>query len=109
MTKRYLIIVGEDPLELPSARRAGELALQLGKRGHAVAVFLVQNGVLACRANASHDALAPVFAASVEVLADDFSLRERGIELNDLRAGVAIAPIDTVVSRLAAGWTTLWS
>ena len=90
-------------------KRAGDLALQLKQRGHAVTLFLVQNGVLASRANASGDALAPVCAASVEVMADDFSLRERGIEFNELRAGVAPASIDIVVNRLAAGWTTLWS
>lgn len=109
MNKSYLIIVSEDPIELPAARHASELALQLRKRGHAAALFLVQNGVLACRAEASHDALAPAFAASVEVLADDFSLRERGIELSELRAGVVIAPLDALVERMAAGWNTLWS
>ncbi|HYJ40906.1 MAG TPA: DsrE family protein [Steroidobacteraceae bacterium] len=109
MKKNYLIIVSEDPLEFPATRRAGDLALQLKQCGHEVALFLVQNGVLASRANASADGLSPIFASAIEVLADDFSLRERGIEFNELRAGVAPAPIDTVVSRLAAGWNTLWS
>jgi predicted peroxiredoxin len=35
--------------------------------------------------------------AGVTVLADDFSLRERGIEAGDLRAGVRPASIDTLV------------
>jgi sulfur relay (sulfurtransferase) complex TusBCD TusD component (DsrE family) len=107
--KNYLIIVSEDPFEMPTARRAGELALQLKRRGHDVALYLVQNGVLASRSRANGDALTAAIASAVEVMADDFSMRERGIESNELRPGVVTAPIDTVVNRLAAGWNTLWS
>jgi|SRR5688572_16651212 sulfur relay (sulfurtransferase) complex TusBCD TusD component (DsrE family) len=107
--KNYLIIVSEDPFEMPTARRAGELALQLKRRGHDVALYLVQNGVLASRSRAISDALTPAIASAVEVMADDFSMRERGIESNELRPGVVTAPIDTVVNRLASGWSTLWT
>ena len=109
MSRNYLIIVSEDPFEMPTARRAGELALQLKRRGHGVALFLVQNGVLASRTRAGGDTLAPAIASAVEVMADDFSLRERGIESGELRPGVVSAPIDAVVNRLATGWNTLWS
>jgi sulfur relay (sulfurtransferase) complex TusBCD TusD component (DsrE family) len=109
MSANYQLIVSEDPVELPAARRASELAVQLKHRGHTVSLFLVQNGVLSARANAAEGALAPALAAAVEVLADDFSLRERGIELNELRTGVAMSPIDVIVSRLALGWKVLWS
>ena len=108
MTRRYLLIASEDPIECPVTRRAGELALGLHSRGHVVELFLVQNAVLACRAEAT-SALAPVLAASIDVLVDDFSLRERGIEIDGLAAGVAVAPIDVVVRRLANGWIVLWS
>ena len=43
----------------------------------------------------------------MEVLADDFALRERGIE-GKLTEGVTPAPLDTVVDQLAAGRKTLW-
>jgi hypothetical protein len=109
MTHRYLIILSEDPLELTSAARVTDLALQLKQRGHAVTLFMVQNGVLASRSRAPRDPLGPLLAASVDVLADDFSLRERGIDSDELRPGVTAAPIDAVVSRMAAGWNTLWS
>ena len=108
MTRRYLLIASEDPIEFPVTRRAGELALGLKSRGHAVELFLVQNAVLACRAEAAA-ALAPLLAAAIDVRADDFSLRERGIDLGDLAAGVAVAPIDVVIRRLASGWIVLWS
>jgi len=44
--------------------------------------------------------------SGVTVLADDFSLQERGI--TKLAEGVAAAPIDVVVDHLAAGDKTLW-
>ena len=44
--------------------------------------------------------------SGVKVLADDFSLQERGI--TKLAEGVAVAPIDVVVDHLAAGHKTLW-
>ena len=109
MSNNYLIIVSEDPLETPATQRVGDLALQLKQRGHGVEIFLVQNGVFASRASASNETLAPLFAANVEVNADEFSMRERGIEVNELREGVTMAPIDLIVHRLAAGWHTLWS
>ena len=41
------------------------------------------------------------------MLADEFSLRERGIG-GGLTEGVASAPLDTVVDQLADGAKTLW-
>ena len=42
----------------------------------------------------------------MKILADDFSLRERGI--SKLAEGVVAAPIDVVVDHLEAGHKTLW-
>jgi sulfur relay (sulfurtransferase) complex TusBCD TusD component (DsrE family) len=109
MPKNYLLLASEDPLEAPGMRRATELALQLKGRGHSVSLFLVQNGVLAARARATPDVLVPLLTAAITVFADEFSLRERGIEVNELREGVTMAPIDLIAQRLSAGWQTLWS
>jgi hypothetical protein len=109
MTQRYVIILSEDPLELTATARVTDLALQLKKRGHAVTLFMVQNGVFASRSRSPRDPLGPLLAASIDVLADDFSLHERGIDPEELRPGVTAAPIGAVVTRLAAGWNALWS
>jgi sulfur relay (sulfurtransferase) complex TusBCD TusD component (DsrE family) len=109
MPKHYLLIVSEDPLGTDCLRRTSELALQLKARGHGVSLFLVQNGVLVARARSTPHMLVPLLTAAVEIRADEFSLRERGIEVNELRDGVTMAPIDLIVQRLAAGWHTLWS
>jgi hypothetical protein len=43
------------------------------------------------------------------VLADDFSLRERGIAPEGLVSGVSSAPLDVVVDQLADGRKAIWS
>lgn len=109
MSKQYLFVLSEDPLELAVTGRAADLAQQLRARGHAVAFFLVQNAVLVARSRAAGAVLQPLLDSSAEIMVDDFSLRERGIEPDDLRAGITMAPIDALVHRLATGWITVWS
>ena len=104
----YLLIESRDPYESTGAARTYELAIQLRAAGHDVALFLVQNGVLAVRSGARRAELDNAIRTQVEVLADDFSLRERGIASAGLISGVQAAPIDSVVERMAAGWNALW-
>ncbi len=42
------------------------------------------------------------------MLADDFSLRERGIDAGSLKKGVGSGAIDEVVDLLAGGAKALW-
>jgi len=44
----------------------------------------------------------------VKVLADDFSLRERGIVPARLETGVEPAPIDAVIDAMAEGRKVVW-
>ena len=104
----YVLIESRDPFESNDVSYFYELAAGLARRGHAVTLFLVQNGVLASRPCLHADALRAVAEAGVEVLADDFSLRERGIAESRLVGGVRPAPIDEVVDRLAEGRRALW-
>lgn len=104
----YLLIESLDPFESADVGRYWELAAGLARGGSRVTLFLVQNGVLAARAGARNDALHSVAAAGVEVLADEFSLRERGIGTGGLVARVKPAPLDVVLDRLAEGCKALW-
>jgi predicted peroxiredoxin len=104
----YLIIESRDPLESNDVSHCYGLAAGLAREGAAVTLFLVQNGVFPARRSASTAALAAVVTAGVEVLADDFSLRERGIPGDRLPAGVAAAPIDAVIDRLVEGRKAFW-
>jgi intracellular sulfur oxidation DsrE/DsrF family protein len=104
----YLFIESLDPFESNDVERYWQLAADLARGGRRVTLFLVQNGVLAARTSARSPGLRTVAAAGVEVLADEFSLRERGIRAASLVAGVTPAPLDVVLDRLAEGRKALW-
>jgi sulfur relay (sulfurtransferase) complex TusBCD TusD component (DsrE family) len=104
----YLLISSRDPVTCPATREVYELASALCERGHAVTLFLIENGVLAARATADYGALRETAAAGVKVLADDFALRQRAISANALLAGVEAAGLDHVIDALAAGAKTIW-
>ena len=103
----YLFIESRDPWDSPDARAFHETAIALA-RSQPVTVFLVQNGVLAARAGASATGLDELKRAGVEVLADDFSLRERGISGDRVDGRVKAAPLDVVIDQLAEGRKVLW-
>ncbi len=71
-------------------------------------LFLVQNGVLPARPGPHSKALTQAADSGVQVLADDFSLRERGIPAERLISGVKASPLDVVVDQLAEGRKALW-
>jgi len=105
---KYMLIESRDPFDSNDVGFSYELASGLAKAGHEVTLLLVQNGVLPARRGAQADGLAAVMKAGVKVLADDFSLGERGIAPSRLVAGVEPAPIEVVIDHMAAGHKTLW-
>src|SRR5688500_15812116 len=96
----YLFIETRDPFESRDTRFVEETATALKQRGNEVTVFLLQNGVLASRQNASNSGLARLAQAGVKVLADDFSLLERGIATAELVTGIQPSNIETLVESL---------
>jgi predicted peroxiredoxin len=99
MTK-YIFIESRDPFESRDTRFVEETAAALKQRGNQVTVFLVQNGVLACRRNADDPYLMRLVKAGVTLLADDFSLSERGIRSEELVHGVRPSSIEFLVEAL---------
>jgi sulfur relay (sulfurtransferase) complex TusBCD TusD component (DsrE family) len=105
---RYLLIETRDPFESRDVANWYRLAADLERNGNQVTLFLVQNGVLPARRGAQCEDLTAILGTRVEVLADDFSLRERGIAPDSLSTGVRAAPLEVVVDRLAEGCRALW-
>jgi len=103
----YLLIASREPFEESDVIDYYALAAALAKEG-TTTLFLVQNGVLPARPCAQASRLTQLAAAGIHVLADEFSLRERGIRADRLAPGVAPAPLDVVVEHLAAGTKVLW-
>ena len=106
MATAYFLIASRDPFESREALSCYELAQGLAEAGHVVTVFLVQNGVLPARPSLASQNLLELIRHKVTVLADEFSLKERGIER--LVPGVTAAPIERVIEALASGAKTLW-
>ena len=77
----YLLIESRDPFEYGDARYMYNLAGDLSRKGNSVTLFLIQNGVLVTRPGVKENPLDYLFqeTQTVKVLADEFSLRERGI------------------------------
>jgi hypothetical protein len=103
----YLLIESRDPFETRDVLYYYDLAARLAEEGE-VTLFLVQNGVLPARPSYESRRLTELANAGVLVLAEELSLRERGIALDRLAPGVAPAAIDVVIDQLAQGRKTLW-
>jgi predicted peroxiredoxin len=105
---RYLLIESRDPFDSNDTGFWCDLAQQLAAAEHEVTLFLVQNGVLPVRPGAYSGNLSGLAGAGVRVLADSFSLKERGIDETRLTSGVAAAPLDVVLDALAEGVKVIW-
>jgi sulfur transfer complex TusBCD TusB component (DsrH family) len=107
--KHYVLIESRDPFDSADTAFVSDTAEALRARGRAVTVYLVQNGVFAGRAGARGSQVPRLAQAGVTVLADDFSLRERGIEAGEIAGGVREASIDALVDLVMRPETkTLW-
>jgi len=105
---KYILIESRDPFESRDTSYFFDLAIRLARSENKVTLFLVQNGVLPTRAGEHSLFFAELSRAGVEVVADSFSLKERGIAPARLASGVQPAETDLVVDRLAEGRKVLW-
>jgi hypothetical protein len=105
----YVFIESRDPFDSADTSFVVETAAGLRQRGCPVTVFLVQNGVLATRSGARGSQVPRLIQSGVSVLADDFSLRERGIVPGEMTPEVRKAPIDGLVDLLTqSGTKAIW-
>jgi intracellular sulfur oxidation DsrE/DsrF family protein len=104
---KYLLVESRDPFEAKGALDYYELAAELAREGE-VTLFLVQNGVFPARGGRESQRLTDLANVGVRVLADEFSLRERGIRNDRLANGVAPAGLEVVIDNLAEGRKALW-
>ena len=95
----YVLIESRDPFESRDTEFFEQTAIAIHERGHSVTVFLIQNGVLAARKDAGR--LRRLTEAGLTLLADDLSLRERGIKAEELVQGIEESGIDRLVEAIA--------
>jgi sulfur relay (sulfurtransferase) complex TusBCD TusD component (DsrE family) len=93
----YVFIESRDPFESPETKSVTETAVALSKKGHTVTVFLVQNGVLGARKLAVTSHVPAIVESGVTVLADDFSLQERGISMDECAPGLQSGSMERLI------------
>ena len=106
----YLLIESRDPFECADSKHFFDLAQSLAKdkASAPVTLFLVQNGVFPARKCEHSPAIAALKKGGVEVLADEFSLKERGIKAANLIPEVKSAVLDVVLDQMEQGRKVLW-
>lgn len=104
---KYLLIESRDRFESHD-ESYWQMALDLRKAGNDVSLFFVQNGVLTTRRGPKTEGLSALKDAGVTILADEFSLRERGIPKERMVAGIEVSPLDFVIDQMADGAKTIW-
>ena len=103
-----MVVETRDPFAVRDVEWTAGLLAALREAGTPCTLVLTENGVFGARAGASASGLAGLAGAGVEIFADRFALRERGIGEDELASGIAPAGLDVVVDRLAAGGRVLW-
>jgi len=105
----YLLVETRDPFDSADTARFYDLAESLAAEANDVTLFLVQNGVLPTRRDSVAGGRITEMAGRMHVLADELSLRERGIQATEMPDEVRAAPIDTLVDLAAEpGRKVIW-
>ena len=97
----YFFIATRDPVTNTDTPRLFAQAADLAGTGASVTVYLVQNGVLAARA-LSNPAFRDAHDRGVRILADDFSLRERGIAADEVQTFIEPIDMDALMADVLA-------
>lgn len=103
---KYFLIESRSPCDATEVNNNYQLAADLAKAGNEVALFLVENGVLATRKSSLSNGLEDL--KQVKLLADDFSLRERGIEQSELEDDIESTSIGAIVDAMSEGQKMIW-
>jgi sulfur relay protein TusB/DsrH len=105
---KYLLIESRDPFDSSDSEYFSELVQGISNRGNETVLFLLQNGVLPARKGSKHnEIISKLIQSKVKVIADGFSLRERGVR--NLLDGVEVTDMDRLVElMLEPGTRTIW-
>jgi len=97
---RYLLIESKDPLD--GGQYSFDLGRQLREIKHDVTVYLVQDAVFAARKGfaAGEGLLAEARKNGLTLLADEISLRQRGVVKDRLSAEVKVSNMGELVDLL---------
>jgi predicted peroxiredoxin len=105
----YLFLQSQEPFTDARAAYQYQLAIDLAEAGERVRMLLIQNGVVPARKSTASEAFEKIANSAVQILADDFSLKQRQIDVDQLHAKVTAADISTAITALADGHKVIWN
>lgn len=103
---QYFLIESSAPFDSGMVKADYQLAANLANAANEVTLFLVENGVLAARSAIAAKELAVL--SGVKLLADGFSLQERGITPDEIGTGITVTGMDSVIEAMTQGQKVIW-
>ncbi len=98
----YLIVNSRDLTEYTSGRYIQKVAGKLKEDGNEVALFLIENGVIAARKGSDvGKGLATLSRRGAKIMADDISCQSRGI--TQLEEGISMSNMDYLADMISEG------
>ncbi len=98
----YLIVNSRDLTEYTSGRYIQKVAGALKENGNEVALFLIENGVIAARkGSAAGKELATLSRKGAKIMADDLSCQSRGVM--HLEEGISLSNMDHLADMISEG------
>ncbi len=103
---KYFLIESQSPFDYPEVNNNYNLASDLADAGNEVTLFLIENGVLASRSAVASQGLTTL--EKVKLLADKFSLDERGIDTTELGSKIDVYTVESIVEAMSEGQKMMW-
>ncbi|WP_107668699.1 DsrE family protein [Cyanothece sp. BG0011] len=103
---KYFLIESQSPFDYPEVNNNYNLASDLADAGNEVTLFLIENGVLAARSTVASQGLTNL--EKVKLLADEFSLDERGIDTTELGTKIEVSNVASIVDAMSEGQKMMW-
>jgi len=104
----FFIIQSREPFTDNRTKSDYELVHHLVAAGNNVTMMLVQNGVLPVRRGSITKEFDALCYQHINILVDQFSLRQREIEVSELKAGILVSDIDAAIKAMIAGHKVIW-
>ena len=105
----YVFLQSQDPFTETQTLAQYQLIHNLATKDNRVTLYLIQNGVMPARRGALCKPFDLLCNQNINVVADRFSLEQRGIELDQLKSGVNAEEIGVVIDAMLRGDKVIWN
>ncbi|WGL60012.1 DsrE family protein [Pigmentibacter sp. JX0631] len=105
----YLLIETRDHFESLRVNHSYQLAVDLKEKKNEVKLFILQNAVFSFRNNINiYDPIENIIKKDIPIFIDEFSIKERGIDRNNLRKEIVISSMDVILDHLVNKTKVIW-